>query len=207
MHPRACLPAGACATAGTTGPMRHQGSGGRWRLRTAAASFVVAWAFVPLRADAGIDGTATPVDSAVCQISSLTILTTIPVSTSVTDMLSGTSGTPYSLSGQGSCTTPNGPASLSISGSGATVGSPTCTDFVGSGAATITVGTSGYNGNLYIAGPTASSDWALNMIPVGPSTAGTAAGDMSISTASLDACMQGGTTTLDYTGEVVVAPL
>jgi len=186
--------------------MRQQGSGGRWRLHAAAASLTAVWVVVPLRASAGIGATATPAQSAICQLSSLTIQTTVPVSASATASLSGLSQTTYSVSGQGTCTTPAGQAGLFITGAGATVGTPTCTDFVGSGGATVTVGSSTYDGTLYIAGPTASSDWALEMTP-GPSTAGAAAGDMSISTPSLDACMQGGTTTLDYTGTVVVAPL
>jgi len=190
--------------------MCHQETVHRWRLRLAAASLTLVWAGVPLHAHADIGLTVTGMTSAVCQLTSLTIQTTYPISPSATAPLNGpTAPNPYSVGGQGTCTTVFGTTTttnvpMTISGGGATLGTPTCTEFAGSGMGVVTVGAGQWSGILAIAGPTSSSDWGLVLTPT-LSAAGAATGDMSMDPTSLDACMQNGTSTLDYTGTVVLA--
>lgn len=131
----------------------------------------------------------------VCTITSLTITTAIPVSTM------STAPTSFALNAQGTCTgQPSG--SLFLNGSGVTDGPATCAGFVSAdGVGTISVGNGLGTMTFDVAGLTAAPLIAVTMSQMGLSGTGA----LALSPASMEACLLGGTTVLQYTGTSVFA--
>jgi len=135
------------------------------------------------------------VQASVCTITSLTITTGTPVSAV------STAPTSFGVTAQGSCVG-DPPGSLFLSGSGVTDGPATCEGFVTlNGAGVISVGTSSGPVSIDIAGLTAAPLMVLAMSQTG--LTGTAA--LSLSPVSLEACLLGGTSILQYSGTSVFA--
>jgi len=133
--------------------------------------------------------------ASICTITTLTITTGMPVSATAT------APTTFGLTAQGTCVG-EPPGSLVISGSGMTDGPPTCAEFTSvNGVGTISVGMSSGSVTFDIAGLTAAPLMALTMAQTG--LTGVAA--LTLSPASLEACLLGGTTVLQYSGAGVFA--
>jgi hypothetical protein len=174
------------------------------RLGSGAAALAVAWAAAPGEAQAASPSIlATPLDSAVCLFSSMTLTTNLAVHAApgVSDL----GGTPVYLDASGTCTSALGSSALTIHASGTTLGPATCGAISSANVlGNITVGTTVYSALIAFSGPTAGT--ALLITPANPSVQlGVGAGLLSVTVPSLQACLQpSGTTTLQYTGAAVI---
>lgn len=175
------------------------------RLRRAAAALAVSAATIaPLDAHACVNASIlSGVGGAACQIS-VTIQTTTPIQ--LTPGTSPTAGTGYQIVGStGTCTGTGGGQAFAMSGSGTTELTASCEDFVlvGNGA-TVTVGAQQFAASIYLVGPTAASQWVIELTPIYLGSGGAGAGALSLAPASAQACLQpGGTTSLTFSGSVV----
>jgi hypothetical protein len=174
-----------------------EGRGG-WRRRVVRCTAATAsiWAMTPVAAQAG--GTAVVGDSAVCTITG-TVLLSAPASLapsySTVDALFVASGT---------CTgVQTVPVSITLDALAA-VG-PTCAQIVVlNSRGTLQRGSQPqYSATGYLAGPTTAPALALVTSPIAGGVVG--AGQLTLAPASLLACVQGGTTSLQYDGVLVLA--
>ena len=134
----------------------------------------------------------------------MTIQTTTPIQLSPGTSL--TAGTGYQIVGStGTCTGTGGSQPFAVSGSGTTEIMASCADFVlvGNGA-TVTIGAQQFPASIYLAGPTAASQWVMELTPIYLGSGGAGAGVLSLAPASAQACLQpGGTTSLTFSGSAV----
>lgn len=160
-----------------------------------AAALAVAACALPATVHADTANPYLVTQASVCTMTSLTLTTGTPVSAL------STVPTTFDLNAQGTCIgVPSG--NLSFFGSGMTDGPATCAGFVApNGVGTITIGGNGGPITFDIAGLTAAP-----LLTVMGSQAGlTGAGALALSPTSLEACLLGGTTVLQYTGAAVFA--
>jgi len=171
------------------------------RLGGAAAVLALTWAFAPQTTHADIGAYIAGLDTSVCQLSGLTIQAASPLSGALPTSTAGQDT--YNISATGTCSgLAAGP--FSFTGSGVISGTPTCSGFLSSGGAQMQVGSFFYpTVQFTLTGVTAGSQMTIVN-----STSGVDVGaaQLSLTTASLNACMQpGGTTTLQYSGVVTMA--
>ncbi|HXA27543.1 MAG TPA: hypothetical protein VN193_02245 [Candidatus Angelobacter sp.] len=167
-----------------------------------AALLATACAAVPVTAHADLTIINGLTGSSVCQFSSASVTLGSPVQAAPNTGVA-VSGTTLDISGAGTCTGLNGPVAFSLIGHGQTIGSPICASITAIGAGTVTLGSS-YPIAFALAGPAAAE--LIGMLPSSPlQGGGAAAALLSITPASLQACLQpGGTTSIQYTGAVVI---
>jgi hypothetical protein len=172
----------------------------RQRLACAAATLALLWVAAPRHSEAA--PFTFPADSSACQLSTLIIQPMVPVGMVASTSLAPTS---YNASGYGTCTGAGWSSSFTLSGGGTTIGAPTCTDFVSlNGGGLMTVGGTSENVSWIITGPTAAAQ-AVFETTSSLTTGGSGVVELSLTPASLLACMQpGGASSLEYSGTAVV---
>ncbi len=101
----------------------------------------------------------------------------------------------------------SGPQPFAITANGRTQVAPTCADFViVANAGLVTIGTQQFPTTFSIVGPSADTQWVMEMTPLFLGSAGAGAAQLSLDPASLQACLQpGGTSILTFTGAAVFA--
>jgi hypothetical protein len=163
---------------------------------------VLAWAIVPMPASAS--GQAAVAESSLCTVD-LTVHFNSPVGAAQ----STATGTPvgYQMSGYGSCDGASLNVSLGVNGVGQAAVPPSCVQWIGTAPGSVVVGPDTYPVTFAVAGATAAPELVIlagslpQFLPLGVS----GIGQLAITTASLQACLQpGGTTTLQYTGVVLL---
>jgi hypothetical protein len=173
------------------------------RIGTATAVVAVLWGAAPVHAQApaSTPTLAAVLDSSACTFSSVSIVTGTPVQA----VPSASGAVTLSVAGAGSCEGASGTQSFSVAGNAPTVGPSSCASLASAGGSgLLSIGGHTYSVSLYIGGPTASPEFA--MVVTDASTIGSGLAQLSITPASLQACLQpGGTTSLNYTGTVLFA--
>jgi len=172
-----------------------------WR-RGAVVGLALAWSAIPSPAHASGDGiTAAVAGSSVCELS-----LTIQLNAPATAVPRSTANTAYSLVAAAACQGANGASALTVTtASGSTVGPASCAQLVSiNGIATVMLGTASYPVGFYLAGLTAAPQWSFAS-PLGLGLGGVAgAGQLLIAPASLQSCLLGGTSSLQYPGVLIL---
>jgi hypothetical protein len=169
--------------------------------RVCGASMMLALLLAAAPAPASAGSQAAVAESAVCTLT-VSLVFAVPVSA----LPAGATGTPeFTVNGVGTCigvTT----TTVSIGGRGWTAVPPTCAQIVSAaGTATATVGSVTYPVAFTVTGPTAAPQLVMSSLPQVYPLGINAAAQLLIAPASLQACLGGGTTTLQYTGVVLIA--
>jgi hypothetical protein len=175
----------------------------RPRRLASAALLAMLCAGAPAGAHADVAQITGLTQSSVCQFTLLSLTLGIPAQAAPNTSV-GLAGTTLTISGSGTCTGAGGAIPFGLTGSGNTLGSPTCASISGLGTGSITVGNT-YPIAYTVSGPAAGAQ--LVMLPSQALQGGGAGvAQLSITPASLQACLQpGGTTSLQYTGTALVA--
>jgi hypothetical protein len=182
--------------------MKRDGFLGPRRAAAAAALLSVLGVATPTAAHADSWQISAVADSGVCQLTLLSVTLAAPAQAMPNASLALT-GTTLTIDGSGTCTGAAGTLPFRVLGSGNTVGAPTCATISSVGAGSFTLGAT--IPIVYaLTGPAAGAQ--LLIIPSSALQGGAGVAQLSITPASLQACLQpGGTTTIQYTGAVLVA--
>jgi hypothetical protein len=163
------------------------------------AAVALLWALAPSPARAGADTVVASVaESSVCTLA-LTVQLGSPASLLPP---APTAAVPIGTSGSGTC---YGTQTLPLSVqsiSGGTVVAPSCVQLTGALSGSMVIGATSYPVAITIAGATAAP-----LLVIRPTTlpGPVGVGALTVSPASLTACLQGGTATLQYSGVLVIA--